>query len=287
MNKIPVWNTIRFAYNFTMGDIGTIIGLIWAPMVAVAVLQFLPIALGIASLAPGMDPSTAAMGELLDLLFFFASLLLYAMIYVVVTRQALGLRQGPATLHFEVGRAEWRMLSAMLLCGLLLSVAAILLSATVALLSSLLRPDLFALAGIGVTLYILACFGGLIYAAVRLVFLLCPAVVAEEKVDLLRVWSLTAGNFWRAFAVIVACSAPVIIVNTIALGVIGGPGLFAPLPPGAEFGKAMTDRAELLYSHMPALIGLALILAPFNYGLLFGAAAAAYRSLVPSAAQRS
>ena len=46
MNKINVWNAIRFAYAFTFGDIGTIIGLIWLPTLLIAVLQFLPYALG-------------------------------------------------------------------------------------------------------------------------------------------------------------------------------------------------------------------------------------------------
>ncbi|MEJ0044147.1 MAG: hypothetical protein WDM81_18895 [Rhizomicrobium sp.] len=40
MNKIPVGETIRFAYAFTFGEIGTVIGLVWIPLVINAVGAF-------------------------------------------------------------------------------------------------------------------------------------------------------------------------------------------------------------------------------------------------------
>ena len=286
MNRIPVWKTIRYAYTFAFGEIGTIIGLIWIPMVAIGILQFLPFVLGIEQPAAGENPATAGMAALLSLIFLFVTLGLNAMIYVVVTRQALGLRQGAATFHFAFGRPEWQMVSAMLLCAVLLGAMAVAFSATVALFALFLRPEANALIATFVALYVLAGIGGLIYAAVRLGFLLWPVVVAEEKVDLGRGWALTAGNFWRAFAVILAVTAPVLVVNAISILMIGGPGLFASPPAGADFSAAMTERIAMLDSHMPALIGLGLILAPFSCGLMFGAAAGAYRALVPARGQQ-
>src|SRR6185437_697887 len=40
MNKIPVGQTIRFAYAFTFGEIGTVIGLTWIPTLINAVATF-------------------------------------------------------------------------------------------------------------------------------------------------------------------------------------------------------------------------------------------------------
>src|SRR5256885_4893359 len=46
MTKLPVGSTIRHAYSFTFGELGTIIGLCWLPLVLIAILQFLPYAFG-------------------------------------------------------------------------------------------------------------------------------------------------------------------------------------------------------------------------------------------------
>ena len=42
MNKLPVGQTISDAYGFTFSQLGTIIGLIWFPMVVSTLLNFLP-----------------------------------------------------------------------------------------------------------------------------------------------------------------------------------------------------------------------------------------------------
>jgi len=51
MNKIPVGETIRFAYAFTFGEIGTIIGLIWIPTLINAVATFFALRAYYATLA--------------------------------------------------------------------------------------------------------------------------------------------------------------------------------------------------------------------------------------------
>src|SRR5580693_989726 len=120
MTKLPVADAIRFAYGFAFGQIGAIIGLVWLPLVILAVIQFLPYAIGTAYPPGGADPAEAAGNAVLNLVFSAAALLLYAMNCVSVTRQALGLRQGAASLHFALGRPEWRMFAAIVICGLLL-----------------------------------------------------------------------------------------------------------------------------------------------------------------------
>ncbi|HEY5046883.1 MAG TPA: hypothetical protein VII49_02550 [Rhizomicrobium sp.] len=284
MNKIPVWSTIRFAYSFTFGDIGTIIGLIWLPTLLIAVLQFLPYALG--TQGGGADPAVVGVAAVANLGFFAAGLLLYAMNAVVVMRQALGLRKGGATLHFSVGPPEWRVLGANLLCAVILG----------ALLLAYLLGTLFAISSgktmtapvaIAALLYMAGGMFVLVYVSLRLVLLVVPVVVAEEAVDLVRGWKLTAGNFWRILAVMLAVSLPLLAIQAGATIVIGGPALLAPLPVGQQaMVAALNARMASLDTHMPALIGLFLILAPFNFGLTLGAEAAAYRAIVPSPPRR-
>ena len=59
MNKLPIGQTVRFAYGFTLHELGTIIGLIWVPMVALAVVNFLPYALGDTMPSPDINPTAA------------------------------------------------------------------------------------------------------------------------------------------------------------------------------------------------------------------------------------
>jgi hypothetical protein len=284
MNKIPVWKTIRFAYAFTFGDIGTIIGLIWLPTLLIAVLQFLPYALG--TQAAAEDPATAATASLANFAFFSASLILYAVNAVAVMQHALGLRKGGATVHFSLGASEWRMLGANLLCAVI--VGGILLAYLVGiLLATSLAKGMTAPATIGAILYIVVGICIAIYVSLRLVFLVVPVVVAEEKVDLARGWMLTSGNFWRVLAVILAVSLPVFAIQLVATIFIVGPDIFAPLPASQDaMAAALKLRMASLDKHMPELIGLFLILAPFNFGLTLGAEAAAYRAIVPPTGRR-
>jgi hypothetical protein len=284
MNKISVWNSIRFAYAFTFGDIGTIIGLIWLPTLLIAVLQFLPYALG--TQAPDADPANAATAALANLAFFAGGLILYAMNAVSVMRQALGLRHGGATIHFSLGWPEWRMLGANLLCALILGSMLLVYLAGMVFATTLVK-GMTAPVAIGAVLYTIGGICGLVYIGLRLVFLVVPVVVAEDKVDLARGWTLTAGNFWRILAVMLAVSLPLLAIQAAATIAIGGPQLFAPLPAGEEaMVAAINLRMALLDKHMPELIGLFLILAPFNFGLTLGAEAAVYRAIVPPSGRR-
>jgi hypothetical protein len=284
MNKISVWNTIRFAYAFSFGDIGTIIGLIWLPTLLIAVLQFLPYALG--TQAPDQDPANAATAALANLAFFAGGLILYAMNAVSVMRQALGLRHGGATIHFSLGWPEWRVLGANLLCALVLGAMLLVYLGGVVFADSLVR-GMSAPVTIGALLYKIGGICVLVYVGIRLVILVVPVAVAEDKVDLVRGWTLTAGNFWRILAVMLAVSLPLLAIQAVATAAIGGPLLFAPLPSGQEaMVAALNLRMALLDKHMPELIGVSLILAPFNFGLTLGAEAAIYRAIVPPSGRR-
>jgi hypothetical protein len=276
MTKLPVADTIRFAYTFAFGQIGAIIGLVWLPLVIVAFLQFLPYALGTAYTAAGSNSAEATGATFIDLAFSTTALVLYAMNFVSVTRQALGLRQGAASIHIALGWPEWRMFAAIVISGLILTAALGLYL----ILGSMLFPGAPGgglMAGL-VVLYAVAGFGAFVWFALRLVFLLAPVVVVEERLDLVRAFLLSRGNVWRILAITLAVTLPLLLVQGIALGVIVGPELFAPL---SGTSTAIAERFRLLDRHMPALIGLFLMLTPFNLGLVFGASSFAYRTLVP------
>jgi len=277
MIKIPVAEAIRFAYTFAFGQIGAIIGLVWLPLIIVAFLQFLPYALGTAYTASSANAAEATGATFINLAFSTTALVLYGMNFVSVTRQALGIRQGAASIHFSLGWPEWRMFVAVVICGLILTAA----MGLYLILGSLLVPSQAAgglMSGLA-AVYAIVGFCALVWFTLRLVFVLAPVVVAEERVDLVRAFLLTRGNFWRALAIALAVTLPLLIVQCIAIAVIAGPGFFAPLSGNSA--AALAQRFRQLDRHMPALIGLALMLTPFNLGLTLGASSFAYRTLVP------
>lgn len=278
--RIPVVDTIRFAYDFAFGQIGVIIGLVWLPLTAMAVLQFLPYAIGTAY-APSADLSAAAtVDAFVNLACSLGVLVLYAINGVAVTRQALGLRQGAASFHFALGWPEWRMFAAIVICGLLL-VAAIGLYV---LLGSVILPRLGGgSADLVADAYTVAGFCALAWFVLRLIFLVAPVVVTEERVDIVRGFMLTRGNVLRILGIVLAVTVPLLLVQCAALAFIAGPAFFAPLPIDAGAAAMALERRFAVFDrHMPEVIGLTLILTPFNLGLILGAAARAYQVLVPT-----
>ncbi len=287
MNRIPVGKTIAYAYSFTLGHLGTIIGLAWLPLILIAVLQFLPYALGGNPAAPAENATAEGRQALQNLATSLLVLLLYSVIYVPVTRQALGLRQGTATVHFALGPPEFRVFGAILL--LFVVVMAMLFGITLlGVAGRMLGGGSGGAPGLIFALLVLAALCGFIYAAIRFAFLILPVTVAEQRVSLTRGWVLTQGNFWRILAVILAVVLPILIAHgLIVVGIIGPKQFFASLPADAEAAaRAVNARLAILSRHMPLYIGLNLILAPFSIGLNAGASAFAYRSVVPAEGPR-
>ncbi|HEY1614448.1 MAG TPA: hypothetical protein VGF97_12230 [Rhizomicrobium sp.] len=274
MNRIPVGETIRFAYAFAFGQVGAIIGFVWLPLALAAILQFLPYALGTAD-----SDGTAAtvMGSaVFNLSMALGVWLLNAMNFVSVTRLALGTRESTISLYFSLGAPEWRMFMSILLCLFALVLLLGLYLATGAVLAGMLGSDIAA------AIYAAIGLVGVAYVALRLVFLVPAVVVVEGKTDLVRAWALAAGNVGRIFLVFLAVVFPILILQTVALGLLVGHGLFAPLPMDPKQAMAALEaRRDLLDQHAPTVIGVALVLSPFNLGLVLGAITRAYRALAP------
>lgn len=282
MKQLAVGPTIRFAYRFALGQLGTIIGLIWAPMVVIAVLRFLPYGLGDMSLSPEASPAEASAAGLRAIVFGIVSLVLYAVIHVAVIRQALGLRKGPAVFHFSLGRAEFRLAGATALLWLVLvalTIGSLLLVAGVA--AAVDRAGNAELTDVVAALGVLVAMCVLLVPFVRLSFLYIPVTVMENRISLERGWVLTRGNFWRAGTVMFLASLPVILVFFGAYYLLMARDFATLMPMIGKLGSnALAIRIEAITDrHIAPIIGVNLIVMPFYLGLSLGAAAAAYRAL--------
>ena len=291
MNKIPVGQTIRFAYTFTFGEIGTIIGLIWIPTLVNAVATFFALRAYYTTLADsfesGMPPAGAGLG--LPFLVAVLAMLMVAMIGVSITQQAQGLRQGPAFAHVSLGSMEWRAFGGFfglyLLFVLFIVIFALLVGVTAAASTAAVQsnPGLAAAGGIGVAAAVLVGVCLVAYMVVRLSFLLVPSVVDGGEFGLTRSWQLTHGNFWRIVGVGLATLLPIFLVLATVEMIILGPRFFIPdfkhAGDTAAALRNMVSQMRAMQNNMPLLMGLSFVISPLLYGLMFSASAFAYRSL--------
>lgn len=280
MKKLPVGEAIRFAYNFTFSQLGTIIGLVWIPLVVIAVLQFLPYGMGDAVLSREDNPAAYGSAQLRAILFMFVIVLMYACIFVSVTQQALGLRKGGAIYHFAMGRTELRMWGTLLLLGaimtmLLLAVALLTTVGVIAVAKSADRA--LAVPVENALLFIGAC--AFIFVTVRLGFLLAPATVVEKKIGFESSWKLSRGNFWRISLVIFVVTLPIAVLVFAAQYALMGREIVAVMQPGVDLATFTARLEPVIARHAPELIGVNLIVAPFVYGLFLATTAFAYRTL--------
>jgi hypothetical protein len=307
MAKVPVGKTIAFSYGFTFGNIGAIIGQIWLPMLLLTLGGFFVISPYYESFSQAAAQDNSALVEQAAgtlLIYSLVALILYAMIYVSLTRQALGLTHGSAFFRFSLGAAEWRMYGAILALAFAMLVITLLIVLAAALLGSVatavlgaagMAPEVASMAkgatpkvvspavtavGALISAFILC---ATIYVFVRLYFVLAPVTVAEEQISLGRGWQLTAKNFWRIFLVLLATAGPVFLLVMIAQAAIVGPDAMMSSDTGFA---ATAARMEKMRPHLPMLYGLSFVLSPFLFGLLLGASAFAYRTLVPPPAAR-
>jgi hypothetical protein len=290
VNKIPVGDTIAHAYKFTFENLGAIIGLIWLPTILNAVGTFFAQTYYSATVTAAMmqtRPAEAGQAALSMIAWSLLSLLLTAIIVGAVTRQALGLRKGPAFIHFSLGQQEFRIFGAELALGAILALFVMFYFIGVVTLAGLAMKS--AARPLAIVAVLAALGGGcaIFYVMVRLSFLLFPATVAENKLGLSRSWTLTRGNFWRIVAIGLATVGPLVVVVLVGEYVILGPGyfqlLFSAVSADAATQAKMSDmQSSMMSAHMPAILGLSLLMAPFNAGLALGAASFAYRVVTPA-----
>jgi hypothetical protein len=286
MQKIPVGQTIAFAYHFLFARIGTIIGIAWIPAVLSSAVSYLISTYAATHRAEfeAGDPQAAGAYMLISLLGLVVTIFMASVVAVAITRQVLGEGSSGVVLYFAAGRTEWRMLAANVRY-LLAVFAMIAFAATITILAFLLsgipldaperiQPSAATiLAGLiswAVFLYALA-------TILRVGFLLPASIVAEEKGGLRRSYELTKGNFWRALAVMLALGLPFLLLvlggEAAVLRAALGPD-FARMNPTEFFQRAgQAMEAKLL----PWTIFTTVVFI-LGSGLIFSGAAFAYRA---------
>ena len=295
MQKIPVGQTIAFAYHFLFARIGTIIGIAWLPAVLSSAVSYMITtyaAMHRAEFEAG-DPRAAAAYMLVSLLGLVVTIFMASVVAVAITRQVLGQGSSGVVLYFAAGRSEWRMLAANFRY-LLAVLAMIAFAATITALAFLLSgiplgaPEQIQPSAATILAGLISWFVFL-YALVtilRVGFLLPPCIVAEEKGGLRRSYELTKGNVWRALAVLLALGLPLLLLmlggEAAVLRAALGPD-FARMNPTEFFQRAgQAMEAKLL----PWTIFTTVIFI-LGSGLIYSGAAFAYRAAVGQAQQPS
>jgi len=198
MSKLPVGRTVSSAYVFTFGHIGSVIGLIWLPLLIYYVGRFFIVNYAETIAASG-DPSSAGCATLVLIGFWFLSVFFTAIIGVALTRQALNPKPGNIIVNFGLGQAELNYFLA------LLAVFAVMLAVYIGVV--ILAA---AIGGVGTAVAAGASGGGakwlapsitaavmmlaaaaLVYIGVRLIYLVAPVTVSENRIDLIRAWQLS------------------------------------------------------------------------------------------------
>jgi hypothetical protein len=316
MEKIPVLRTVGRAYAFAFGRFFGNLGVVWIPeLLLMAAGGFLAVTMmeNWAAALPHLtnnpaDVETAMRGVLqayrLVILFWLVGILLRAQIMLGLTRRALELSEGPSLVFLSLGRDFWRLAGAYfavmvilyaveLVLMIVLVVAAVVTGVTAGIAANAAGASHAALApvaGLAFVAVFAVVFGALIYIAVRLTFLLTPAIAAEHRFDLTGPWQMTAGNFWRIFAIGVAVFIPVFIL----IGAIEVPALIFVVMPvlhipqvAAHDPKAVQLALDgvmgawrtVVFERWYVLVPLVLLSATLIYGVAAGAAAAAWEAL--------
>lgn len=269
---MPVVATIRDAYSFTLTHLGSVIGLIWIPMVLLTVMGFFSSQRYYNSTIEALASNNAEQiwsSLLMWLAYLIAALLLQAVMYAAVTQLALGMRSGPVWAHFAFGQAEWRMFRALMAFTGLIFPLFLFGSALVNVVVLQAAPAAPAA---------LLIFYGLILAAIARFFVLLPALSATESVPVLRrAWMLTAGNFWRLLAVLLAIIIPLFIFAILLM--VPVVQRLPPLPTGGSPQVQQLAMLTWLRQALPFLWGLLFLMWPLVMGLFAGASVSAWRAL--------
>jgi MFS family permease len=241
------------------------------------------------------DVSQQGLLLLRELAFEIVMIVLMAIIAVAITREILNPVRRPSFLRFALGPAEFRVVGGLIALFFLMIIFIIILlivGLVIGFAAGAVLPAAGAAAGSKGTAGIGALAGvvgffGLVYIMVRLGFLLVPAVAMESGFGLERSWKLTQGNFWRIVAIVLATLLPILIVTLIIDLTILGPDFLNPHlelahDPAAQM-RHSADQMRQMSAHLPLMMGIGFLLAPFTYGMTFAPAAFAYRALTGKA----
>lgn len=295
MQKIPVGATIAHAYRFAFGQALTVFKAIWLPLLAclaVGLLFSRRIVLFMTAVQ-AKDPSAVNLfGPLLLLIPLL--LIFYFAAYTATTEAALGKApQSWFANHFN--QPMWRLLGGvvgaigvLVVVCIILTIVSLLIGALLGMLVKGAPATRSGAALIGV-LFVAAYLCATIFIALRLLFLLGPVSVTEQRMGLRRSWQLSAGNFWRLFLVTLAIVIPVAILNQIVGILLGG---FPPaLPAGTSEAARKAAQTAWQISRLNMMADRWYLTLPFSglsmwfqLGAGCAAQAFAYRKLTENSA---
>jgi hypothetical protein len=310
MNKIPVGRVIGETFRFSFGRYFTLLGILWLPTLIFGALCYALMQPFVADLARAFQELTRhpaspgaqnmvddAMASGLQSRLWLVQLLLmffFVMVQVAMTKEILGLRKGPRFAYVAIGKADLlAALSYVLVYALLYAamIAAVIVGVLIGIVvvlaagSSLQNFDARTMSGPLSAVFVAFAFVvelAVIFAMVRLSFLIAPVAVAEKRIGLIRSWELTSGNFWRIVAVWLVTLLPLFFLE-LALVVPLAMSIHEAARHGGADPMARAEQVRtLLGSYIPYLPWLwlgGLALSPIFYGLWLAPAAFAYRAL--------
>lgn len=294
MKKIPLEETIVESYKFLFGNIISIIGTLWLPVLLyiavlgatlVSVIPHEWLAGNVGKLA---DPDAWARSMLPVFMLWvpvlmLSGLLIGAMIRVGILRHALDQKTTTTWVWFSLGARVWRMVAATLLnlvvyAGLVLAVV-IAVGAAGFVMHLINAPQ--ALSVLVTIVLVIAGIVWVIYTLLRMFFFLPAIIVDQNRVGVARSWELGKGNVWRMIVVFLAVVVPVVMVGEIGIYAT----TFSTL---ANFGIAHqgtltpAEFAELLRALLPlvpVLVVIYLLMVVAMVGLMLGAIGKAYQAV--------
>lgn len=289
MARIPVGATLAQAWHFVRREFPNILGIMAVPLAV--------------SWLPGFITRHQAAGtqnwKVLAPLYALV-FVLSGMQVIAIARLALGTKSGPRWLFFSLDRPVWRLLGSLLFLILLVVLGvlgAVLVNALLlGLAKALIGTDAgwhWALYGAVVLVGSVAIWCALAYCVVRLGFLLAPVIAAgEPDFAVARAWTLSAGNFWRILAIILAIWIPVLLLECVFYFAVLLRGLAFP-PMHATPAQMAAFRAGIdahmvqlmtaIYDYWYISLPLYLLVMALFYGFSLATQVFAWRSLTASA----
>jgi hypothetical protein len=305
MKKIPLESTIAGSYKFLFGNIISIIGTIWLPVLLFVALlgaylwQLIPHDWFCGHFPKSISHEDARRYLITHLPIaimggmglVLAALLVRAMNDVGILRHAVGQKTSTTFIWFSLGARVWMMIGVIFIgyvVFLLIRLAAFLIFVplNIGLAAVANVPDV----AVGLTNLALGIvvFCAAVYVLLRLMFFLPAVVVAEHKLSPSRAWELGKGNVWRIAVLLLA----VIVPAGVIFGIAFYGTLFATVavqairmhPHGPD---QIRQFLVSLLPLLPVLGGMLFIAVIVFKGLLLGAIGSAYKAVTASEEAKS
>lgn len=316
MNKIPVGKTVADAYGFAFGRFFGNLGVVWVPGLVIILAAWFAVPTGFGAWTKMMTQIGRAPAQSLvfppgllafyqmALLFWVAIFLLRTEIMLGLMRRALGLSTGPSLIFLSVGKSYWRLAGSYFAATIILwaiqvaitlatILAGLVVAAVVGIGAHGDKADIALGAGAGIALAVVFVLGATLYVAVRLLFLLTPAVVAADRFDIGTGWRLARGSVLRIVLICLVVLVPIsILIGVVALPVYFGvlwplphlpldrPDMPAVAAEVSRWTSVLLERAARVWY---VVVPLGLASSALIYGALAGAMASAYRAVAPAA----